>query len=76
MQPEVLIQRPSSALSAVRIDCSRSPDTALVGVLEWISAFPNRSDLHIVLPSLRGQPAHRQALSSLQRLGCRVTCKI
>ncbi|MDD5041950.1 MAG: hypothetical protein PHX87_06070 [Candidatus Peribacteraceae bacterium] len=76
MQSETLISRPTSALSAVRIDCSRSTDLALIDVLEWISSFPNRSDLHIVLPSLRGQPAHRQALSSLQRLGCRVTCKI
>ncbi|MDD5739723.1 MAG: hypothetical protein PHO20_03070, partial [Candidatus Peribacteraceae bacterium] len=67
--------RPTSALSTIRTYCSRSPETALTGVLEWVSAFPNCSDLHIVLPSLRGQPSHRQALLSLQRLGCRVTSK-
>lgn len=76
MHPEVLISRPISPLSTVRIDCSRSPESAMNGVLQWISAFPEHAHLHIVLPSLRGQPAHRQALGNLQRLGCRVTAKI
>ncbi|ALM09829.1 MAG TPA: hypothetical protein DEB30_02215 [Candidatus Peribacter riflensis] len=76
MHPEVLTDRPISALSAVRIDCSKSPETALTAVLDWISTCPDRAQMHVILPSLRGQAAHRQALSGLQRLGCRVTCKI
>lgn len=75
MHTEVLVPRPLSALSTVRIDCSKSPEAALTSILEWVSAYPERTDLHIVLPSIRGVPAHRRALSRLQRLGCRVTLK-
>ncbi|OIO53675.1 hypothetical protein AUJ46_04355 [Candidatus Peregrinibacteria bacterium CG1_02_54_53] len=76
MHPEVLNNRPTSPLSVVRIDCSQSPKSALTGVLQWVSACPERGDLHIVLPSVRGQPAVRSALLSLQQLGCRVTLRV
>ncbi|MFH0851910.1 MAG: hypothetical protein V1876_04145 [Candidatus Peregrinibacteria bacterium] len=76
MHPEVLLDRPFSPLSVVRIDCSQSPKSALTGVLQWVSACPERSGLHVVLPSVRGQPAVRSARLGLQRLGCRVTSKI
>ncbi|MDD5103348.1 MAG: hypothetical protein PHX93_03025 [Candidatus Peribacteraceae bacterium] len=76
MHSEMLIQRPTSPLAVVRIDCSQSPQSALTGVLQWVSACPDRGDLHIVLPAVRGQPAVRSALLGLQQLGCRVTAKI
>jgi hypothetical protein len=76
MQTEMLMGRPKSPPRALTIDCSRSPETALQSVLTWVSGLPERHSIHVILPQMRGQAMHRQALSSLMILGCRVTSKI
>jgi len=75
MHAEVLSTRPFPATPGMTIDCSKATENAFQGLLQWIQARPETGFVHIILPPVRSQPGHRQLLTSLQTLGCRVTTR-
>jgi hypothetical protein len=57
----------------VVIDWSKTPETDINTMIEWIRTYPRRKDVHVYLGAQRHKPQGRQLQNALQALGCTVT---
>ncbi|MDD5751367.1 MAG: hypothetical protein PHS73_02505 [Candidatus Peribacteraceae bacterium] len=76
MTMTTLQTRPPQAFSRLVIDCSGKADFAVNGLLEWVKACPERSAVHIILPSARRHAEARTCRRTLVGLGCTVTTRL
>ncbi len=49
------------------------PDADIEGMIQWISTYPNRRNVHVFLGSGRHNSTGRKLQNALQALGCVVT---
>ena len=72
----ILQTRHPQAFSRLIIDCSGKADFAVNGLLEWVKACPERTGVHVILPSARRHAEARTCRRTLLGLGCTVTTRL